>query len=166
MELHNQIVELLKELPNIHDNAERRALIYSASLDKELEDQINFEGTSDQFCQILVRTLARYGTLEQGRHALIAVLEVTKKKVGQEGQALCKKLVQQVQATQPHVFEMLVDQIDTPIEPKIDIHLKKIREVDEVIGVETDEAPEGSTKVTIEDIKKGKKVTGMAIKKV
>jgi len=51
------------------------------------------------------------------------------------------------------------------IEPEIDVHLKKIREVDEVTGLETDTTPEGSTKVMIEDVKKGQKIRGMRIKK-
>jgi hypothetical protein len=41
--LHNRIVEFLTSLPNIQDKNERRALIFSAVLDSELEDQIEFE---------------------------------------------------------------------------------------------------------------------------
>jgi hypothetical protein len=65
-----------------------------------------------------------------------------------------------------------VPQIDSDMvtdeerEPEIDVHLKKIQEVDEVTGIETDTTPEGSAKVKIEDVKKGKKVTGMTIKKM
>lgn len=82
--LHNQIVELLKFLPNIHETKERLGFIYSAELDKELENQIKFEGTTAQFCQLLIRTLVQYGTLKQKQHALVAVLKAAKKKVGQE----------------------------------------------------------------------------------
>ncbi len=97
MELHNQIVELLASLPNIHDKDERRALIYSAGLDKELEDQLEFDGPTAQFCQLLVNTLERYGTLKDRRSALIAVLETVKDMVGLEGKAYCDELIQQVQ---------------------------------------------------------------------
>ena len=86
MELHNQIVEMLKSLPNIHDKAERRALIYSATLDKEVEDQIEFEGATAQFCQLLVRTLTRYSTLKDGRDPLIAILQAAQEFVGQDKQ--------------------------------------------------------------------------------
>lgn len=94
MSLHNDIVKFLKSLPTIHDKAERLALIYSASLDKEIENQIVFEGTSDQFCQLLVHTLARYGMLKDGRHALESLLEAANSKVGQEGKAECNRLIQ------------------------------------------------------------------------
>lgn len=108
MELHNQIVEFLKSLPNIHNRNERQALVYSASLDQALEDQIEFEGASDQFCQLLVKTLERYKTLKDGRHALEAILEAAKEKVGQEGKVqsaelivLLRKPIQQKISEQP-----------------------------------------------------------------
>lgn len=97
MEFHNQIVEFLTSLPNIHDKGERRALIYSAGLDKELEDQIEFEGATAQFCQLLVNMFERYGTLKDGRSALVALLETAKDKVGLEGEAYCDELTQQLQ---------------------------------------------------------------------
>jgi DNA repair exonuclease SbcCD ATPase subunit len=48
----------------------------------------------------------------------------------------------------------------------IEVVLKQIKDVEELTGVETDTPLEGSTKIHIEDVKKGKKVTGMTIKKV
>lgn len=98
MELHNQIVELLASLPNIHDKSERRALIYSAGLDKKLEDQLEFEGATAQFCQLLVRTLTRYGRLRDGGYALEAILEAAKARVGQDRQVECEALIQAVRA--------------------------------------------------------------------
>jgi len=95
MELHNQIVELLKSLPNIHDNAGRRALIYTALLE-ELEDKVVFEGPTEQFFRLLVHTLAQYGTLRDGRSSLEAVLQAAQDRVGQEKKAICASLIQQV----------------------------------------------------------------------
>ncbi len=95
MELHNQIVELLASLPNIHDKDERRALIYSAGLDKELEDQLEFDGPNRAILSIIVNALERYGTLKDRRSALIAVLETVKDMVGLEGKAYCDELIQQ-----------------------------------------------------------------------
>lgn len=97
MKLYNEIVEFLASLPNIHDKGERRALIYSAGLDKELEAQLEFDGPTAQFCQLLVNTLERYGTLKDRRSALIALLETVKDRVGLEGKAYCDELLQQVQ---------------------------------------------------------------------
>ena len=96
MELRNQIVELLKSLPNIHETRERRALIYNATMDLELEDQIEFEGTAEQFCQLLVKTFEKYGTLKDGRHALVAILEAAKNRVGQDKKEVCEVLIQKL----------------------------------------------------------------------
>ncbi len=113
MKLHNQIVELLKSLPNISDSAERRALIFSASLD-EVEAQIEFEGTTEQFCQLLVHTLARYGTLQDGRNAFEAVLQAAKGKVGQEKREYCDSLIQQILGQR---FDSLIAECNRKILP-------------------------------------------------
>ncbi len=91
--LHNQIVELLTSLPNIQDKNERRALIYSATLDKELENQIEFEGSTTRFCHVLVKTLGLYGHLDDNRNPLEAVLEAAKQQIGQDKQAECERLI-------------------------------------------------------------------------
>lgn len=164
-DLHNRIVDVLTSLPNIQDKNERRALIYSAGLDQEVEHQLEFDGSTLQFCHLLVKTLGSYGTLKDGRHALVALLNTAKNKIGQEGKARCDELIRQMQAAEYPAIEIPADQAVKHPKSKIDVQLKKIRDVDEVTGLETDETPEGSTKVTIEDVKKGKKVTGMTIKK-
>lgn len=66
----------------------------------------------------------------------------------------------------PQVIHRDCEETTEEKKPDIDVHLKKIQEVDEVTGVETDATPEGSTKVTIEDVKKGKKVTGVKLKNI
>ncbi len=96
MELYNQIVELLKSLPAIQGKSERQALIFSAGLDRDLVDQIELDGSTAQFCQLLVDKLGGYGTLQDGRHALVAILEAAQRQVGQEKNASCETLIQQV----------------------------------------------------------------------
>lgn len=94
--LHNRIVDVLTSLPNIQDKNERRALIYSAGLDQELENQLEFDGSTLQFCQLLVKTLGKYGILKDGRSALIAILEAAKNRVGQDKKEVCEVLIQKL----------------------------------------------------------------------
>ena len=160
--LRNQVVEFLASLPNIQDKNERRALIFSAGLDQALVDQLVFEGPTSQFFPLLVQTCVGYGRQQDGRDPLIAILEAAKQKVGQEKKILCERLLQLMRKGSQEDRE----QKDVERGSDIDVRLRKINDVDEVTGIETDTRPEGSTKVTIEDVKKGKKVTGMTIKKV
>lgn len=97
--LHNQIVEFFTSIPPIHDCNQRQSLIYSAGLDQQLQDQIDFYGSPGQFFQMLVSTLMRYGTLEDGRNALEAVLETTKRYVGQDRQHYCDRLIQELRTS-------------------------------------------------------------------
>ncbi len=93
-ELKNGIVEFLKSIPNIYDTKERFALIYCSSSDKQLQDQIRFDGPVNQFCELLVHTLFSYGKLNDGQYALEAVLETAKNKVGQDRKEYCNTLIQ------------------------------------------------------------------------
>lgn len=97
-ELHNKIVDFLLSLPNIHDNNMQRALIYSAGLDSQLQHQITIDGPPAQFVRLLVSTLLDYGKLEDGRHALEAVLEAARNSVGQDRRDYCDTLIQEFQA--------------------------------------------------------------------
>ena len=56
IELKNDIIKFLESLPNIHDKDTRRAFIYKASLDEELEAQIVYEKETTIFFQLLLRT--------------------------------------------------------------------------------------------------------------
>ncbi len=96
--LHQKIVEFLTSLPNFHDGNTQRALIYGAGLDSQLQNQIYFTGPPAQFAQLLVTTLSGYGKLEDGRHALEAVLESAKQSVGQDKRNYCDTLIQEVKA--------------------------------------------------------------------
>lgn len=95
--LHQKIVEFLTSLPNIDKTDALRALLYSAGLDQQLHDQIEVAGPPAQFFQLLVSTLSAYGTLEDGRNPLKAILESAKGSVGQERRAYCDALIQEIE---------------------------------------------------------------------
>ena len=94
--LHQKIVEFLTSLPNIDVHDGQRAFIKSAVLDSQLEAQIMFSGSSVQFIELLVPQLVKYGRLEDGRHALEAVLESTKNFVGPDRREVCGRLLQEL----------------------------------------------------------------------
>lgn len=141
MELHNLMVKLLKSLPNIHDKSERRAFIYSASLDLELEDKIEFEGSTEQFGQLLVKTLGKYGTLKDGRHAFEAILDASKNRVGQEGKELCDETMRilriseeqgdSIISSEIHAYQISIDiyHLPTPTTPLVG-RKKELVEID------------------------------------
>ncbi len=91
--LQQESAALLTSLPNIHDRSMLRALIYSAGLDSQLLGKIEIAGAPEAFFQSLVSTLSCYGKLEDGRHALEAILDVAKEHVGQEKRELCDRLI-------------------------------------------------------------------------
>ena len=91
--LHNKIVEFLVSIPNLHDSRAQRAFINSAGLDRQLQDQINVAGPPAQFFHLLVPLLIAYGRLEDGRNALVAVLETAQNYVGTDRKAYCDGLI-------------------------------------------------------------------------
>lgn len=95
--LQQKITEFLKLLPNIHDKDAQQALSRRAGLDNRLHDQILFKDSADQFIQNFVPTLIRYGRLDDGRHALVAVLNVSKSYLGKDRREYCDTLIQAVQ---------------------------------------------------------------------
>lgn len=97
-ELNKKIVGFLTSIPNMHDNSSQRALIYSAGLDQALLNQIQFSGSPAQIFQLLVPMLVSYGTLEDGRDALEALLEAAKDYVGRDRKEYCEELLQELRA--------------------------------------------------------------------
>ena len=95
--LHNRIVIFLTSLPTMDDTQAQRALLSSAGLDEKLLRLIDVDGPPGQFFQLLVPILNKYGALQDGRHALQAVLEAAKAYVGQEGRAQCEQLRRELQ---------------------------------------------------------------------
>ena len=78
IKLRQRIIKFFITLPNIaHKNAQE-ALLYSAGLDNSLYSQIDLTGAPQQVFQQLVQTLLLYGTLEDKRYALEAVITAAK----------------------------------------------------------------------------------------
>jgi len=96
IELQQDIAKVLTGLPNISQRDMRSSLIASAGLDSSLQGQINVELPPLQFVLMLIEVLQSYGTLEDGRNALEAILEAAKQYVGHEKQLYCDKLIEQV----------------------------------------------------------------------
>lgn len=95
-ELRQESVDVLVSLPNIHDMKVAQALISSAGFDAQLLGTIEFSGAPQPFFQTLVSLLSSYGTLEDGRHALAALLRSAKEYVGQEKRVRCDRLIQAI----------------------------------------------------------------------
>ena len=96
-ELQQESVNVLVALPNIHDMKVAQALISSVGFDAQLLGKIEFSGAPQPFFQTLVSLLSSYGTLENGRHALAALLHSAKDSVGQEKRTRCDRLIQAIQ---------------------------------------------------------------------
>ncbi|MBN2266810.1 MAG: hypothetical protein JW725_00520 [Candidatus Babeliaceae bacterium] len=84
IQLQNEIIEYFECLPIMRDSDGQQALIYQAGLDLRLQTQIPFGKPQAEFAAILVSKLISYGNLEDGRNALVAVLEVTKNYIGSD----------------------------------------------------------------------------------
>lgn len=95
--LHTQIVDFLTSLPTIGDEAGQQALLHRAGLDEVLISQISIGGPPEQFFQLLVPLLTTYGTLYDGRNALVAVLEAAKAYVGSDRRKACDSLIQELE---------------------------------------------------------------------
>ncbi len=104
-ELRNETVNFLSDLPNIEHQASRRTLLLRAALDQGLRQRINIEENTDQFVILLVNTLEQYGCLEDGRLAIVAVLEAAKEYVGEKKRAYCDTLIQEWQPS-PKLIEI------------------------------------------------------------
>ena len=112
--LQNKIVEFLASLPNIEGIEGQQAFILTAGLDATLQNQIHFGGTKYQFFQLLVSTLANYGTLDDGRNALKAIIEASKSYKGKDKREYCDSLIQQL-FEQENTKELQEEQFSKPI---------------------------------------------------
>ncbi len=106
--LQRQIIKFLTALP-INNKESQEAFIYSAVLDQALQRRMSVGGSTSQFFELLVPMLIRYGTLEDGRNALEAVLEAAKDFVGQEGRKECESLIQQIPAMSQQIEQQFND---------------------------------------------------------
>ena len=121
-ELRQKITEFLTSLPIIHDSSSQQAFIYSAGLDSNLQSQLNFGLPTGQFVQLLLNTLTSYSTLKDGRNALEAILEAAKKYVGQERQAYCDSLIQELREVRPNTSAQRETRDDAEVPPKHQVH--------------------------------------------
>ncbi len=96
VELRQKIINLLTAIPNISDSEVRQALIQSAGLDPQLQNQISSVSSPGPFFQLLLSTLVQYGRLHDGRHAVAAILEVTKSALSKEGREYCNGLIREL----------------------------------------------------------------------
>lgn len=96
--LLNKIAEFLTSLPNVSDSYALRAFSYRVGLDEQIYNKLNFALPPAQFFPILVVELNKYGTLNDGRHALKAILETAKEDYsGQEKRSYCDILIGEVE---------------------------------------------------------------------
>ena len=84
-------------MPNIQDSNAQKALLYGAVLDSELHNQISIGNSPIEFVQVVVGSLINYGILNDGRIAIIAILEVSKQFIGHDKRSDCDKLIKAVQ---------------------------------------------------------------------
>lgn len=101
IKLQEKIVDFLISLPNIYDSESQRAFIYCIGLDRQLQDQIIFGKPPAQFVPLLVSTCLDYGKLHNGKYALIAVLESTKRYIGQDKKICADALMNEFRKYQP-----------------------------------------------------------------
>lgn len=113
--LHSKVVEFLTSLPNIHSSEARRALILTAGLDANLQKQLNFDKPPTSFFPLLITMLLDYGKLEDGRYALIAVLEAAKALVGQDRQEHCETIIEELRP----LLRTIPDKLNSPYQPPI-----------------------------------------------
>ncbi|MCP4427298.1 MAG: CHAT domain-containing protein, partial [Chloroflexi bacterium] len=96
-QLNKAIADFLTSVPNMNNAGMYHTLLYSAGLDQALLNQINLSGPPVQFVYTLISTLSAYGTLEDGRNALVAVLQSAQDHVGSDRKAECERLIQEIQ---------------------------------------------------------------------
>ena len=94
--IQQQMIAFLTRLPNLHDPAGQRALVYSAGLDKSIQDQLQFGLPVAQFVPMLVTILSNHERLADGRLALVALLETARQSVGKDTRDECDRLLKAV----------------------------------------------------------------------
>lgn len=92
-QLRQKIVDFLVSLPNIQDNNARNAFIESVGFDSQLHAQIDFSGAAATFFHRLLANLRGYGSLNDGRNAIEALLKTAKNYIGPDRQADCESLI-------------------------------------------------------------------------
>ncbi len=94
--LQQHITEFLTSLPTLYDSPAQQAFLNSAGIESRLQQQLQSGLPVEQFVKLLVSKASKYGKFEDGRYAIEAVLEAAKEHVGQDRQAHCDRLIQEV----------------------------------------------------------------------
>ena len=84
-----KMIKLLLSLPNLHQETTRSGLLNAALLDRALVNEIALDQPLSSFVPNIVELLAIYGTLEDGRHALEALLAAARNRSGREFRQQC-----------------------------------------------------------------------------
>ncbi len=95
--LRKEIIEFFKSLPVTQDSESQQAFIYSVGLDQQLQDLISFGKPAAEFASLLLSKLLQYGSLNDGRHSLEAVLEATQNYIGQDKRVHRDLLIKKLQ---------------------------------------------------------------------
>lgn len=94
--LHRDIGYLLLSLPNIMDNRNWRTLIFDADLDHTLYENIDFDGTPNDVVKDIIEQCHKYGTMTDGRLALVALLQAAAERVGGDRRAHIHNLIERI----------------------------------------------------------------------
>ncbi len=113
LELRNKVIDFLASLPNVHNSDAQQALLYQAGLDFQLYSQLPIGQPIAQFVPRLVAILTQFGTLNDGRNALEAVLEVAKNQIGADRREQCDCIIKEL-----HVFYTHSEGKHGPLLPK------------------------------------------------
>ena len=111
------IRELLMSVASLHTQKGRSALIQSARFDPMLIAQLDADQPLVSFVPNTVATLANYGILNDGRHALEAILTAARALEGQAFQQQCDKVFLGWLGRAPEIVNVAPPQPVTPPRP-------------------------------------------------
>jgi tetratricopeptide (TPR) repeat protein len=98
MQLRQRTYTKLKAFlqPYFQDEADRRAIMRNAFHDTPVLNQLDFEGTAEQFTWHLLERLLAFGELKSGQPALVCLLDTFKDRVGEDKDEQLDKLIGQI----------------------------------------------------------------------
>lgn len=86
-DLHDKLIKFFTSIPDINILENQRALLKMARLDAQLSGMLTPTTNPTTFFPLVLSTMEQYGTLEDGRNPVLAVLEAAKSFVGPKGKA-------------------------------------------------------------------------------
>ncbi len=101
-ELRKHLADFLQTAIDLADSTSQRTFIDQVGFEARLRQQIHFGGVQSQFISLLISTLMNYGTLDDGRDALEAVLETAKGYVSQNHIQRCDELIKELRIFRTH----------------------------------------------------------------